>query len=152
MRTNISTLFCSLIICIAGCGYGQATPNYDTIDLIDVSGKVTFDGQPLAGAVVSFIDEASSRMSYGITNADGKYQLRFDRQKNGVTPGSKIVKVSTSTVIEGVNDSDVVIDEETGEPKAKELIPPQYNVQSELRALVEEGKDEFNFTLMSSAQ
>ena len=147
-----SFLCCILLACFAGCGNGQATVNYDVIELVDVSGKITLNGQPLAGAVVSFIDEESSRMSYGITDANGGYRLSFDKQKKGVTPGSKIVKVSTATLIEGINDDGVQIDEETGETKVKEQVPPQYNTQSELRAVVEPGKHEFDFSLTSSAQ
>ncbi len=68
-------------------------------DLTPVSGVVTLDGQPLAGAHVSFqpVQDDVSEMamgSYGTTAADGRYSLRLvDPDAPGAIPGTHRVRI-----------------------------------------------------------
>ena len=43
----------SCLLLSAGCG-GSIEADYSKLDLVDVSGTVTLDGQPLSGATVVF--------------------------------------------------------------------------------------------------
>ncbi len=59
--------FAICVFGVAGCGGGGGP------DTADVSGTITLDGKPLAGADVHFIGENFA--GYGKTNAEGKYEL-----------------------------------------------------------------------------
>ncbi len=87
-----------LLVC-CGCGGSEAP-----IPLGQVSGVVTLDGQPFAGALVQFNPEAASVVSgkdapggggsSGISDADGKYVLRFSNEHEGAALGSHNVTVT----------------------------------------------------------
>ena len=54
---------------LAGCSHPLAT-DYSKLGLVDVSGRVTLDGDPLAGATVLF-EADDQTYSYGRTDASG---------------------------------------------------------------------------------
>jgi hypothetical protein len=57
-------------VCIAaGCGDGGGAP-----DLAAVTGSVTFNGGPLAGATVSFLPEKGP-LAMGVTDMNGQFKL-----------------------------------------------------------------------------
>lgn len=60
------------LMALAGCNNNPA--NYP--DTAPVTGTVTVDGQPLAGASLTFVP-ASGRPSSGTTDSSGKYWLRY---------------------------------------------------------------------------
>jgi hypothetical protein len=59
-----------VIICAAGCSKGG---DFSTVA---VSGKVTYHGQPVEGATISFIPDAAGRPATAISTAGGMYRLR----------------------------------------------------------------------------
>jgi len=85
-------------------GYGGPKADYSKVSLVQVGGTVTLDGIPLADAVVTFEDE-NGQFSYALTDAAGRSRLRFDSVMNGVTPGPKLVRISTARRIPGLNDA-----------------------------------------------
>lgn len=82
-------------VLLAGCG-GRLVP---------VAGTVTLDGEPVAGAKVTFIPAGSGIPATGSTDAAGRYELRIGTGRTGVPRGrygvtvSKL-KVSTITPVE----------------------------------------------------
>ena len=119
----------------AGCG-GRTTADYGSLELGDVGGTVTLDGKPLEGAVVRFY-QGETRYSYGQTDADGYYTLRYNSEQAGVSPGEKRVFISTS-----------VTGPEVKGGGGEELVPAKYNTKSELEATVEpNGSQTFDFAL-----
>lgn len=112
-----------------GCGAGGPS-------LGAVTGKVTLDGQPLPGAVVTF-DPGTSRPSIGTTGPDGSYKLNFTPEREGAVLGSHVVRISTA-VVEG-----------EGVTAPKETVPANYNADSELSAEVKSGSNTHNFDLTS---
>lgn len=138
-------------------GCGRDADYYGQIDLVDVSGVIKLDGQPVEGAVVIFQDEQSSLEAYALTDASGKYRLRFDSEKHGVTPGKKIVMVSTTKKIPGLNTGEGEGGEEDGgeegegaRKKAVDRIPKPYRgKKSVLRATVTSSNATMNFDLKS---
>jgi hypothetical protein len=76
-------LSCSLLV---GCSPGpQVGP---------VSGTVTYRGEPLAGIKVTFDPVAGGRSSTGLTGPDGRYELKYTRDRNGALVGGHEVRVN----------------------------------------------------------
>ena len=151
-------IFCSLLILSAGCSTVPST-DYSNLGLVDVSGKITLDGEALVAAVVTFENSENGQFSFGQTDSYGKYTLQLDSVKNGVTPGTKVVRISTTRKILGLNDSEDIESAEDGEAQAdgdqavpemkQELVPDKYNRKSELTVEVSASDTTFDFDLTS---
>jgi hypothetical protein len=147
-RRWVCLLFTVVTLAFQGCG----GPDVERVPLVRVRGKVTLDGKPLKQAVVVF-ESADGSFSYAETNSWGRYDLRFDSQTRGVTPGTKTVRVSMNRRIHGLNSND------EGAPGDKaggsfrkqppERVPEKYNVQSTLTVDVKPAAGTFNFDLTS---
>lgn len=145
------------VIAIVGCG-GPPQSNYGSVKLVSAGGTVKLDGTPLPNAVVTF-ETDDGQFSYGMTDSAGNYKLRFDSAKDGVIPGKKIVRISTTRKIPGLNEvgparepeemSDEAIRTETS-AASDERVPPRYNQQSELTVEVSPDRTQFDFDLASS--
>lgn len=134
--TNFLVL--GLLVIAAGCG----TPGPE---IADVSGKVTMDGQPLAGASVVFVP-VGGRPAGAATDAEGNYVLNFTRGRKGAIPGESRVQISTK--------SDPYTDE-SGKPVPgkPETVPAEYNSNSTLTFTVQPGeRNVANFDLKSSGK
>ena len=83
-----------LVFATTGCG-SSLTPDYGKLDLVNVSGSITLDGQPLPEAIVVF-ESNDATFSYGRTDDSGNYTLMLNSEKSGVMPGPKIVRIRTS--------------------------------------------------------
>src|SRR5207253_5766583 len=107
---------------VAGLGCGSAKS-------AAVSGKVTLNGEPLAGATVSFepVTEPgapSSPGSLGKTDEKGEFILRATSGENGALVGKHRVRIS-------------LIEEQAGEERRRgkavgEKLPRKFNTDSEL--------------------
>ena len=125
---------------LAGC----QPDGYAKLGLINVTGKVTLDGQPLPHANVVF-ESADKRTSSGVTDSSGSYALMYDSETPGVTPGPKTVRITTANVgVEGGGTA------EGAAPAGTERLPSKYNRQSELKADVSASNKMFNFDLKSA--
>jgi len=120
----------SLLLC-AGCGSSEKP-----LDLGEVKGTVTLDGQPLAKARVSFNPEKGPS-SAAITDETGKYVLINKTGKPGAMVGNHKVEISTD--LDGTN-----------LPK-NEKVPPQYNRATTLTATIVKGPNTVDFDLTSKA-
>ena len=78
-RRSTWTLGCAVLLalvalCLSGCGSSEG------YTLVPVSGTITLDGQPLAGASVSFQRSGGEATvgpgSGAVTDASGKYELK----------------------------------------------------------------------------
>ena len=92
-------LLCAAAMAAALAGCGGSSKPYNTAP---VSGRITLDGKPLAGARVYFFpihDPQSGPLSgpeaYGTTDADGRYTLETAFGERGATIGPNRVAVST---------------------------------------------------------
>ncbi len=65
---------------VVGCG--TAAP-----PLLEVRGKVTYEGQPIDDLTVHFLPE-SGRPSWGVTDAEGNFVLEFSSGNPGVVKGN----------------------------------------------------------------
>ena len=90
MRTlKFFSLALSLLTVLwAGCG-GPERPN-----MAPVSGVVSFQGQPLVGAQVSFHNDKSPRVASGVTDAQGKFTLTTFDPGDGAIIGEHRVSIA----------------------------------------------------------
>lgn len=134
----------SIAVLTLGCSRG---PEY-----VPVSGQVTLDGKPLAGAVVIFqpvarsADDAGGFGSSGKTDSDGRYTLRVAGPSDnpGALVGNHRVSITTRTS-ESPPGSD-----EIKPLKGGERVPARFNSESILTLEVPPGgTTSADFTLTS---
>lgn len=137
-----------LLLCLlAGGCQNHWESDYQSLRLLDVSGKITLDGRPLGHATVIFEgpDRSDSR---GVTDGAGRYRLQFDSNQAGVLPGPKVVRIQQQA---REPDSDASSGAQTNRafPQQREFIPACYNSASHLHATVTESSHSFDFHLRS---
>lgn len=132
---------------VAMCGGCSGGPG---VELAPVTGKVTLNGEPLAGARISFGPQGG-RPSTAVVGPDGTYELEY-------TPGYKGAVVGRHTVVISKmvepDPSRRQVDEygnplEEGSITPQELLPPQYNAATQLSAEVKPGGGPYDFELSS---
>jgi hypothetical protein len=118
-----------LAVLAAGCGESGA-------DLAPVSGRVTYDGKPLAGAQLMFQPEGIGSPSYGSADPAGRYELGYKRGVKGAMLGRHLVRIQ--------------MDPGASAPNGDKSLPARYNVQTELRRDVVPGGNVMDFDLTSN--
>lgn len=115
-------------------------------ELAPVSGRITFDGEPLGGGVINLQPIAGENKTVGPgstarCDADGRFTLKTLHDDDGAVVGEHRVRVySFSAETAPVTESD------EGQPVEK--IPHKYNYRSTLTfAVPSGGTDEANFDL-----
>ncbi|HYH65391.1 MAG TPA: carboxypeptidase-like regulatory domain-containing protein [Urbifossiella sp.] len=68
--------------------------------LTPVEGTVTYDGTPLDGATVIFINDSGSKSAVGRTDDSGKFALQYDNGP-GIPAGTYKVMVTRTKITEG---------------------------------------------------
>lgn len=126
-------LVLALITTMAGC---SGAPD-DAPLLVEATGMILMDGQPLADASVSFNPTSGNRGASGRTDAEGRFVLSYGGS-DGCPLGEHTVSVSTR---------EMILDEYGGvEGMKEETIPVRYNSQSKLKATVDADAAMNNFT------
>lgn len=156
-RHSIFLSACTLLVIqIVGCGGGE--PADDRPDRTPVSGKVTYNGTPVEGAMVTFKPAAADgRGATGRTDAEGNYSLGTFEGGDGAIPGSysvTITKIKVEAASVTVSEDDpnydggASADQEPAEPKNE--LPAKYAdaTSSALEATIgEEAVTDLNFEL-----
>ena len=140
-----------LLSAAVGCG-GSIHPDYSQLGLVDVSGTVTLDGQPLSGAEVAF-EAPDGTYSAGVTDSSGNFDLMFNTEKSGCLTGEKTVRIRMAGNPEGMGEApdDAGNSDEGGKQKAAPgKIPAAYNKESTLKATVDADHTSFQFDLKSN--
>jgi Carboxypeptidase regulatory-like domain len=75
-------------IVLTGCSNSSRPPTYR------VTGTVTSQGKPVAGAAITFVPTDEGEAASAITDSDGKYALTTWQAGDGARPGEYRVKVS----------------------------------------------------------
>jgi hypothetical protein len=88
-----------LLAAMPACGPSGPRP-------VPVSGTVTVDGQPMAGASVMFMPQSEGRPGVGVTDEAGKFRLTSGSSQEGVLPGPYKVTVTLHKVTGFVTDKD----------------------------------------------
>jgi len=140
---------------LAGCGTDE-----DNIKLVRVTGTISQNGKPLAGADVSFVPDAGNKDSTpGVdqTGPEGTYMVRF-KGRNGVAPGKYKVIVTPSDAAEGgpvperfQNDPMMFKIMKQAQAPAKKSGGDKVGVKSEFEAEVSETTKELDFDVKTSS-
>jgi len=133
LRGMTLVFLCSFLV--TGCHSGP--------ELIDVSGQVLLDDEPLENAIVKFIPEAGGRQSVAKTDQDGRFRLRFTQGRYGALPG--IHRVMITSALPATTD----VDGNPDSPGRPELLDKKYNEETELRADVRRNNRNIQFFLTS---
>jgi hypothetical protein len=124
------TALALLLAAVCGCSNG--------LNLVSVSGRVTYQGKPVPSTLVTFHADDGSRGAKGVTDDEGNFKLRYSRQQSGIVPGSYTVVLSYVTSNE----------EETG------VAPPK--ASKELREIIsryaDPKKSKLHYEVTSSGQ
>ncbi|QDU37985.1 hypothetical protein Mal4_23040 [Maioricimonas rarisocia] len=128
--------FCLVLaLMVTGC---SSSPD-DAPELVEYTGVVTLDGQPLGDAVVMFHPtQPGLNGAAGQTNADGEFSL-VTGNRSGVTPGNYKVTVSRIVTKDGSpvsTDEGMDIEQLRMSGDASESIPDKYSAleQTQLTA------------------
>tara|TARA_R110002111_G_scaffold203713_2_gene268540 strand:- start:2209 stop:2682 length:474 start_codon:yes stop_codon:yes gene_type:complete len=137
-----------LLALISGCG-GSINADYSQLDLIDVSGTVTLDGQPLPGATVAF-EASDGTFSSGVTDEGGHFNLMFNTEKSGCLTGDKTVRIKVGGDLENPDEESEGENEQGRQVGSQIVIPAQYNKKSTLEVTVDADHRSFEFDLKSN--
>ena len=138
MTNAMKSLAAALVVAMLGCD-GRREPAYAALGLVEVTGTVKLDGEPLGGVMVEFENPEDKTLSFAKTNAAGGYKLMFNSEKSGCMPGKKVVRVKPYREPDA-DPVDLPIDSK---------IPDKYNRKSELTAEVDASHRTFDFDLQS---
>ena len=147
-RGLLATLSVGLLA-LAGCGGG--------VTLAPVSGVVTLDGRPYPNAVVSFQpvggtgNENPGRGSMAITDADGKYTLKYDNVEPGAVVGKHVVRIVTNGVFTGTQEEGTGSDDATPKNAKADPIPAEWFDPNNPKHfdVPKGGTDKANFDILS---
>jgi hypothetical protein len=140
-----SFAFVAAGLLLAGC---ERPADYSDLELVEVTGKITLDGQSLAGVTVRF-EGPPNRFADGLTDTEGKYRLMYDSNQAGCTPGEKVVRILPGVVGEGGEEGSVLEGPDGQVTAAPASIPAEFNSASKLTASVSASQKTFNFDLKS---
>ena len=107
----------------------------DLPKLAEVSGEIMMDGDPLPGVNVIF-ESPSGVVSYGATDAGGRYELTYRGPYKGAGIGENTVRIETAL-------------EAPSPGRWRDPVHFLYNAKSILTAEVTEGSNNFDFALES---
>jgi len=119
-RVSRLQLFLVAMVAVAVGGCAEDGPK-----LANVTGTVTMNGKPLAGALVEFTPQFPGSPSYGACDESGKYELVYSQTRKGAMIGAHTVRVST-------------LNKNMGQ---REVVPPEFNEDSRMTKEVEAGGD-----------
>ncbi|HEY3968906.1 MAG TPA: hypothetical protein VGM05_30435 [Planctomycetaceae bacterium] len=134
LRRLLTALACLVPLWGLGCGDAAASRP----KLVAVKGKVVYNGEPVAGAVVAFHAENAPRPSSGTTDANGHFELTMFDSGDGAMVGDNVVTIAkqapaATTVAPGQNASaslqmydKMYKQKQAGEDPQKGLIPDKY--------------------------
>jgi len=138
-------LLIAFFVVVSGCGDGK-------LRTYPVSGTITYQGKPLAGATVGFTPKRAGEGDGGFarTDSNGFYQIQTTRGhvNAGTTPGEYYVTIVKDEMVATKTFS---VEPEGGERKNETVFlpfPEKYSgAGGGLTATVVKGKNVFNFDL-----
>lgn len=156
MFRYVMALSALVVLTALGCGSGDEGP---PVPVHPVTGTVTFQGQPVVGADITFYNEAEKRSAFGRTNDKGEYQLTTFSANDGAVAGKHVVTIAkyaapaAASEVAPVESEAYVpptMNQSTDPPKADAGLPEKYASQetSGLIAVVNaDAPNKIDFTL-----
>lgn len=140
MRPSVAFLLTLLPVLLLGCGGDAPAPT------VPVTGRLTFEGKPVAGASIDFVPGEGRAPAIAITDENGEFELSTFSQGDGAVIGTHTVTVLPSF---GAPKTGRIV---AGQPSAsKATVPTRYSMpeKTPLEFKVEKGKEnhfEINMT------
>ena len=128
-RSLLGLLGLFVVLAAVGCGSDNT---------LDVTGNVTFDGQPLDEGRILFRMVEGDKKAYSAPISKGAYTLKCE-------PGPVTVEVTASRIVPGKFD----YSNGTPEPVGVMYIPAKYNSKTTLKAEVSRSNRTLSFDLQS---
>jgi len=142
LRPIATIVAIAVMLAVAGCSSRPA----DEPPLGRVRGKVTMDGQPLAGVDI-FFNPDKGRGSMATTDAEGRYDLCYINRTMGAKVGPHKVRIQpTDTPAEERSAAGTSAGTAVSPPPK---IPAKYNQRSTLTADVKPASNTIDFALES---
>jgi hypothetical protein len=149
------SVFVTVGIVLTGCSNSSRPATYR------VTGTVTMQGKPVAGAVITFVPTSNEgEAASAISDSDGKYALTTWRAGDGARPGEYRVKVSKqeqtavdpSKMVKNLSieeEQKIYVENKKPPPPAKSLVPSKYQDESTsgLSHTVPQGSTTFDIEL-----
>lgn len=129
-RIAALTLFVCVSTSITGCSQSDGPKLYP------VTGKVTFEGEPVKEGRITLRKVDGDKRSYSGSISEGRYELTAEA-------GPSAVEVIASRLIPGKFDRS----NGTPEPVGEMYIPKKYNEATTLQVEVKSGSNDFPFDL-----
>jgi hypothetical protein len=143
----VSRLAVLVAACSAAVGCSGSANNQDRLP---ISGTVTLDGVPLKTGYVVFEPKSGQPTQSGGMIKDGKFEVPA---ADGAAPGTYSVAIfagDESTQSNKYEPGTPEFEAAAMKISSKQLVPPRYNVNSELKEEVKaDGENHFSFTLTS---
>jgi hypothetical protein len=128
------------MLLVAGCGKGPV--------LNDVSGAITYDGDPVPDGAVTFEPQEGQATAQGATIIGGEYKVPRDK---GLLAGKYKVLITIGDGLSGAGNAGVEPSNakaEVGLVPGKDRAPPEFNTQSNKFVEVKDGEaNRFNFAI-----
>jgi hypothetical protein len=83
----VGTVACACLLGLAGCGGSGPRVH-------EVKGTLTYQGAPLPKVGITFAPVDGSRTSYGETDTEGRFTMRYSGTQDGVLEGEHVVFVT----------------------------------------------------------
>ncbi|WP_428306362.1 carboxypeptidase-like regulatory domain-containing protein [Lacipirellula sp.] len=132
-----------LAVAMLGCGKPAMRDGF-----AEAYGTVTLDGQPLAGAHVTFENEKGT--SFARTDSSGNYETEYSRTLKGAALGKHRISISTAVGSPDQDPSTLTRNPKTGEYEAPELVPAKYRKDAQIEIDVTADGAPYNFELTSN--
>jgi hypothetical protein len=91
----------AVLLRLVGCSSDNSTSQRPRV--VPVSGRVLANGQPLAGAHVTFTNTQANRSAFAKTDEEGNFRLTTFTPNDGAVPGKQQISVSKLESIESAN-------------------------------------------------
>ncbi len=119
-----------------------------------VSGKVTFNNQPVTSGVVYFVPQKGGPGASGALDAEGRYTLTTNTSGDGAVLGPHKIyfaPVTDDTVLDGYSEQDYLDNKPPPEAPKREFLPAMYLSPSSsgLAHEVTSGSNTLDFSLQS---
>ena len=93
MRFPIRSVGAGWLMCWLGIGLAGCSANSGAPEVASAGGTITYQGKPLANAVVAFAADTGVRISHATTDANGRYRLSTLKPGDGAVVGNHRVTV-----------------------------------------------------------
>lgn len=141
--SRLTTVTFLIALATLGCGKPAMRDGF-----AEAYGTVTLDGQPLAGAHVTFENEKGT--SFALADSAGNYVAEYSRTLKGAPLGKNRILISTKVATPNDDPSTMTLNPKTGDYEKPELVPAKYSKGAPIEIDVTADGAPYNFELTSN--